>query len=122
VDLAHAAATQLDKYNLIKYDRKVGGFQVTVMGRVASHFYISHETIHTFNQYLKPNMTDIEIFRLFSLSGEFKNIHVREEEKMELQKLVGRVPIPVKEGIDEPSAKVNVLLQAYISRLKLEVG
>ena len=31
-----------------------------------------------------------------------------------------QVPIPVKESIDEPSAKVNVLLQAYISRLGLE--
>ena len=44
---------------------------------------------------------------------------VREEEKLELAKLLGRVPIPVKEHMDEPSAKVNVLLQAYISRLKL---
>jgi pre-mRNA-splicing helicase BRR2 len=31
-----------------------------------------------------------------------------------------RVPIPIKESIEEPSAKVNVLLQAYISQLKLE--
>ena len=34
--------------------------------------------------------------------------------------MISRVPIPVKEGVEEPSAKVNVLLQAYISRLKLE--
>ncbi len=44
----------------------------------------------------------------------------RDEEKVELAKLVERVPIPVKEGLDEPSAKINVLLQAYISCLKLE--
>lgn len=31
-----------------------------------------------------------------------------------------RVPIPVKESLDEPTAKINVLLQAYISNLKLE--
>ena len=37
---------------------------------------------------------------------------VREEEKLELVKLCDRVPIPVKEGIDEPAAKINVLLQA----------
>lgn len=36
---------------------------------------------------------------------------VREEEKMELAKLMERVPIPVKESIDEPTAKINVLLQ-----------
>ena len=38
----------------------------------------------------------------------------------QLQKLLERVPIPVKESIEEPSAKVNVLLQSYISQLKLE--
>lgn len=120
MDLAHTAAMILDKHNLIKYDRKSGVFQVTALGRVASHYYVSHESVHVFNDYLKPSMTEIEIFRLFSLSGEFKNIFVREEEKLELMRLVTRVPIPVKEGIDEPSAKVNVLLQAYISRLKLD--
>eukprot|EP00455_Lapot_gusevi_P039579 TRINITY_DN443_c0_g2_i2.p1 TRINITY_DN443_c0_g2~~TRINITY_DN443_c0_g2_i2.p1 ORF type:complete len:1189 (+),score=464.92 TRINITY_DN443_c0_g2_i2:195-3569(+) len=45
---------------------------------------------------------------------------VREEEKNELSKLLDKVPVPVKESIEEPSAKVNVLLQSYISRLKLE--
>jgi pre-mRNA-splicing helicase BRR2 len=34
--------------------------------------------------------------------------------------LLERVPIPVKEGVEEPAAKINVLLQAYISQLKLE--
>ena len=55
-----------------------------------------------------------------SLSEEFKFINVREEEKLELEKLLNRVPIPVKESIEEPTAKVNVLLQAYISQLKLD--
>ena len=30
---------------------------------------------------------------------------------MEVAKLLDRVPIPVKEGVDEPAAKINVLLQ-----------
>lgn len=120
LDLAHTAASILDKHNLLKYDRKAATFQVTTLGRVASYYYVSHESINVFNEYLKPSMTEIEIFRLFSLSGEFQNIHVREEEKLELMKLLTRVPIPIKEGIEEPSAKVNVLLQAYISRLKLD--
>ena len=34
-----------------------------------------------------------------------------QEEKMELAKLLDRVPIPVKESLDEPAAKINVLLQ-----------
>jgi pre-mRNA-splicing helicase BRR2 len=85
-----------------------------------------------FNSLLKPTLTEIELIRVFSRATEFKvcvmfgacadlqYVVVREEEKLELQKLLERVPIPVKESIDEPSAKINVLLQAYISQLKLE--
>lgn len=40
--------------------------------------------------------------------------------RLELAKLLERVPIPIKESVDDPSAKINVLLQAYISSLKLE--
>ncbi|XP_031639377.1 putative U5 small nuclear ribonucleoprotein 200 kDa helicase, partial [Contarinia nasturtii] len=119
-DLIHTAALHLDRSGLVKYDRKSGQFQVTELGRIASHYYCTHETIMTYNQLLKPTLSEIELFRVFSLSGEFRNINVREEEKLELQKLMERVPIPIKESIEEPSAKVNVLLQAYISQLKLE--
>lgn len=72
-----------------------------------------------YNKHLKPNMTMIDLFRVFALSNEFRLIPVRQEEKLELAKLLERVPIPVKEGVDESVAKVNVLLQAYISQLKL---
>ncbi|CAJ1373140.1 unnamed protein product, partial [Effrenium voratum] len=120
VDLIHSALTLLDKNNLIKYDKRTGQVQVTALGRVASHYYIQHPSIATYNDHLRPMMSDIELLRLFSLSHEFKYIPVREEEKVEMQKLVERVPVPVKGSTDEPSSKVNVLLQAYISKLKLE--
>eukprot|EP00977_Amphora_coffeiformis_P011173 scaffold2671_cov167-Amphora_coffeaeformis.AAC.11 len=120
LDLVHSAATILEKCHLIQYDRKSGSLHPTPLGRVASHFYISHSSMAVYNRHMRPHMSDIELLRLFSLSGEFAHITVREEEKIELTKLAGRVPIPVKESPSEPSAKVNILLQAYISRLKLD--
>ncbi|KAF6257784.1 RNA helicase, activating signal cointegrator 1 [Scenedesmus sp. NREL 46B-D3] len=120
LDLAHSAALLLDKNNLIRYDRRTGNFQVTDLGRIASHYYITYTTLAAFNSHLKPTMGDIELLRLFSLADEFKFMIVREEEKLELAKLIDRVPVPVKESLDEPSAKINVLMQAYISNLKLE--
>ena len=107
----HTACSLLEKSNLIKYDKRSGSMQATEFGRIASHFYCTHETMLTYNQLLKPSLSEIELFRIFSLSGEFRNLGVREEEKMELHKLMERVPIPVKESIEEPSAKINVLLQ-----------
>ena len=120
MDLAHTAATILEKHHLIRYDRKSGAMQATPLGRVASQFYISHSSMAVYSRHMRPNMSDIELFRLFSLSGEFAHVTVREEEKLELAKLAGKVPIPVKESPSEPSAKINILLQAYISRLKLD--
>ncbi|MFH4977102.1 hypothetical protein AB6A40_003811 [Gnathostoma spinigerum] len=119
-DLIHTASVQLDKGNLIKYDRKSGLIQATELGRIASHFYCTYETMQTFNSLLKSTCTEIDLFRIFSMSSEFKQITVREEEKLELQKLAEHVPLPIKESLEESSAKVNVLLQAYISQLKLE--
>jgi pre-mRNA-splicing helicase BRR2 len=105
---------------MIRYDRKTGVMQSTDFGRIASHYYVTYSSMQTYNQHLKPTMTLIDLFRVFALSNEFKLIPVRQEEKLELAKLLERVPIPVKEGVEEPTAKVNVLLQAYISQLKLE--
>ncbi|KAL1311701.1 hypothetical protein AAFC00_001803 [Neodothiora populina] len=120
VDLIHAAAVTLEKANLVKYDKRSGRIQSTELGRIASHYYITHNSMATYNQHIQPSITPIELFRVFALSEEFKYIPVRQDEKLELAKLLGRVPIPVKETLDEPHCKINVLLQAYISRLKLD--
>jgi pre-mRNA-splicing helicase BRR2 len=119
-DLAHTAATILEKNHLLRYDRRSGALQSTPLGRVSSQYYISHTSMGVYVRNMRPTMSDIELLRLFALSGEFGQITVREDEKLELIKLAGRVPIPVKESPSEPSAKVNILLQAYISRLKLD--
>ena len=120
VDLVHSAATALEKANLIKYDKKSGRLQPTELGRIASHYYITHTSMLTYNHHIQPMISSIELFRIFALSDEFKYIPVRQDEKLELAKLLGRVPVPIKESIEEPQAKINVLLQAYISRLKLD--
>eukprot|EP00984_Skeletonema_dohrnii_P018721 scaffold8801_cov94-Skeletonema_dohrnii-CCMP3373.AAC.1 len=116
----HTAACMLERSHLIRYDRRSGALQSTPLGRIASQYYISHSSMAMYSRHLRPNMADIDLLRLFSMSGEFTHITVREEEKLELSKLATRVPIPVKESPNEPSAKINILLQAYISRLKLD--
>lgn len=124
-DIANSALMLLDRNHLIRYDRRLGTIQVTALGRVASYYYIRYPSVQTYNEHLRPSFTDIELLRVFTLSQEFKYIPVREEEKVELGKLIERVPIPVKAGgsagtIEDTSSKINVLLQAYISGLKLD--
>ena len=120
IDLVHSAATILDKHGLIKYDKKVGVLSSTSLGQIASTYYIKPESISTYNELLKPFMGPVDLLRIFGLSQEFKYIPVREEEKQEVAKLMEKVPYPVKGAMDEGSSKMNVLLQCYISKLKLE--
>ena len=60
------------------------------LGRVAAHYYVSSQSMATYNEHLKPTMGDIELFRVFSLSYEFRHVCVREEEKLELEEGDGR--------------------------------
>ena len=119
-DIVHTAAAMLEKCHLIKYERVSGRFQSTELGRIASYYYVTYNSMSVYNQHLRPTMSMIELFRVFALSNEFKLIPVRQDEKLELSKLMERVPIPVKESVEDPAAKINVLLQAFISQLKLE--
>lgn len=78
------------KLSFIVYNVLCVYLKVTDLGRIASHFYITHDSIQTYNQLLKPTLSEIELFRVFSLSSEFRNITVRE---------VGRVQIDDDDGL-----------------------
>ncbi len=119
-ELIHSAAIVLHKAKLIKYNRKTGEMESTDVGRIASDFYVGHKTMGIYAENMHPKMGDIDLFRLFSLSSEFKHMRVREEEKVEVKKLSEIVPIPIKDAIDSPPAKVNILLQAFIACLRLD--
>ncbi|CAD6889461.1 unnamed protein product [Tilletia laevis] len=119
-DIIHSAAVLLEKCGLLKYERTSGNFTSNELGRISSHYYISYSSMATYNQHLKPHVGLIELFRIFSLSSEFRHQVVRQDEKLEITKLLERVPVPVKEAVDDPSAKINVLLQTWISQLKFE--
>lgn len=78
-DIAHSAAVLLEKCHLLKYERTTGRFQSTELGRIASHYYVTYNSMATYNQHLKPTMSTLELFRVFALSNEFKNVPVRQE-------------------------------------------
>lgn len=114
----HLAASILHENKLIKYDTQSTYFQATDLGYISSYNYVTYGTITKYNEYLKPHMGDIDLFWLFSVSEEFRFVeHLKEKE---LQRLLSSVPIPVMEGRKEPSATITVMLQAYISRWRLE--
>lgn len=119
VNMIHSAASLLEKAGLVRYDQKTGLLQATALGKIASFYYLPHQSISTYNENMRINLSQIELFRLFAMSKEFSQIVVRQGERIEMEKLVQRVPVPLRESFDEPTAKVNILLQSYISRQQL---
>ena len=75
-DIAHSAAVLLEKCHLLKYDRVSGRFQSTELGRIASYYYVTYNSMATYNQHLRSTMVKLELFRVFALSNEFKLLPV----------------------------------------------
>ena len=120
INLIHTAATLLDKYKLIVYNRNTGSLHHTELGRISSHYYIAYTSMAIYTEHLTSYTTDIDLLHIFTLSTEFQQMSVRAEEKVELNKLLDLVPIPVQNSnINNGITKCNVLLQTYISKLQL---
>lgn len=119
-DLVHSALSILHENRLVNYNAESGEVKATELGRIASYFYIGYKTMNMFNTKLKSWTTEIDLLRIFSSAGEFKYIPVRQEERLEITKLAEKCPIPIKEQPSDSLAKVNVLLQTYISRFSLD--
>ncbi len=115
-ELIQMASTTLDKNRMIRFDLRSGNMASTDLGRIASLFYISHESVHRFSTNMKPHMTPAKALDMMCLATEFEQIKVRPEEIKELDKLKTHVcPMPISAPVTDSHGKVNVLLQAYIS-------
>lgn len=115
------AALLLDKNQMIRFDEKSSVFAGTDLGRVASHYYINHDTVSLFNENLIDSMAEHDILSLLAQSNEFENINLREEEHSELESLMNNhCIIDVKGGTDSKHGKVNILLQAYVSHATID--
>ncbi|OQS02858.1 hypothetical protein THRCLA_04811 [Thraustotheca clavata] len=112
--LLKQAAETLESCRMIRFDQSRGEFALTNLGRVASHYYITHATIETFNDMLMSDMNEDTILNVICSSTEFEQVKIREEELVELDKVKKTCKFSIK-GDNSSSGKANILLQAYIS-------
>ncbi|GAA5928999.1 hypothetical protein JCM3775_006708 [Rhodotorula graminis] len=119
--LINTAAKRLVEVQMIKHDPDLGTFTPTDLGRIAARYYIRDASIEIFNKMFRPRMSEADVLALIAASVEFAQIQVRENEVEELKKLIETsCPCQVRGGTDTSGGKVNVLLQAYISRAYIE--
>ena len=76
---------------MIRFDENTGLMQFTETGRIASHLYITHETIELYNEKLHETMEDSQILGLISECHEFQNLNLRDDEVKELEDMENRV-------------------------------
>ncbi|KAJ3318638.1 hypothetical protein HDU76_000778 [Blyttiomyces sp. JEL0837] len=116
-ELIKIAAKYLHKTQMIVYDERTGYLTPKDLGRTSSSFYIRSASIEVFNEMLRPQMTEADVLSMLSMSTEFENIKVREEEVPEMKLLYKDACVcEVKGGTDTSYGKTNIMLQAYISR------
>ena len=119
-ELITTAATKLDKIKMVRFTERTGFIYPTDLGRTASHFYIKYDTIEIIGQELTPHLDDSSLFALISKAREFEQVKVRDEEMPELKILEQDCWFQVMGGPGHPHGKVNILLQSYISRKRVE--
>ncbi|GAA5961591.1 hypothetical protein JCM3765_002639 [Sporobolomyces pararoseus] len=120
--LINNSAKRLVECQMIKFDPDLGTLTCTDLGRIASRYYIRNDSIEIFNQMFRPSMSEADILSLIASSVEFAQIQVRENEVDELKAMMesDSCPCQVRGGTDSSAGKVNILLQAFISRAGVE--
>ncbi|GAA5976618.1 hypothetical protein JCM5350_006700 [Sporobolomyces pararoseus] len=120
--LINNSAKRLVECQMIKFDPDLGTLTCTDLGRIASRYYIRNDSIEIFNQMFRPTMSEADILGLIASSVEFAQIQVRENEVDELKAMMesDSCPCQVRGGTDSSAGKVNILLQAFISRAGVE--
>ena len=116
------AASTLHKCKMIRYIPDSGTLSVTHLGRVAANYYIEYETIENFNKILTNRMSKSKLLSMISQAHEFSQIQIREEELNEIETLRDTHCMihPIEGGVENTHGKVNILLQAYISKAEFK--
>lgn len=115
------AARELQKSQMIIFNETTEDMRIKDVGRIASQYYISHSSIQIFNTMMSPMAVEADVFKMISMSSEFDNIQSRDDDSIELSRLLKESVITeIEGGIDLPQTKTNILLQSYISRVSLE--
>lgn len=120
-DLIIAAAKQLHKTQMIVYDDRTDFLTPKDLGRVASNFYISHNSIEIFNKMMKQKMSEADVFAMIASATEFAQMQSRDNEQQELDQLKQfSSPCQIKSEGSSTPGKVNILLQGYISKAPID--
>ncbi|KAG8186270.1 hypothetical protein JTE90_004616 [Oedothorax gibbosus] len=92
----------------------------TVLGKVASYYYLNHKTMLIFTQKMHRDATLEEMLQILCDTHEYAELPVRHNEDSLNSGLAKLCPVEVDPlTFDSPHTKANLLFQAHFSRLQL---
>ncbi|XP_039972901.1 activating signal cointegrator 1 complex subunit 3 [Xiphias gladius] len=89
-------------------------------GRIASYYYLRHQTIGMFKERLKAEMTTHELLSILTDAEEYAELPVRHNEDQLNSQLAQQLPLQVNpHSYDSAHTKTHLLLQAHFSHAQL---
>ncbi|WWC91889.1 uncharacterized protein L201_006838 [Kwoniella dendrophila CBS 6074] len=121
-ELISQAARLLQAAKMIRYDEISNTFGISDLGRIAAKYYLRYQTIEIFNTKFNPRMSNADLFQMLCEATEFDQIQLRENEVEELEAInkSDLIPLEVAGGATDKRGKVNILLQAHVSKIYIE--
>ena len=119
-ELIRNAAKRLHELQMVVFNPQTDILITKELGRIASNFYLLHNTIEMVNLLMKPDMKFEEILGMVSNCTEFNDLKVRESEGVLLSQLAKSSPYSISGGLSSTAGKVNLLLQTSIENGYIE--
>ncbi|XP_035527998.1 activating signal cointegrator 1 complex subunit 3 [Morone saxatilis] len=89
-------------------------------GRIASYYYLKHQTVRMFKERLKPDLPIHELLSILSEAEEYAELPVRHNEDQLNSQLAQQLPLQVNpHSYDSAHTKTHLLLQAHFSHAQL---
>lgn len=89
-------------------------------GRIASYYYLKHQTIRTFKERLRAELPIHELLSVLTDAEEYAELPVRHNEDQLNSQLAQQLPLQVNpHSYDSAHTKTHLLLQAHFSHAQL---
>lgn len=112
----------LESCNVVEIDWDSQLIVPTYLGKIASYYYLSHESVSLFHNTLEENMEIKQILEMLCEASEYNDIPVRHNEEKANEKLAMLVLWDVGKDFESPHVKTNLLIQARFSELSLPIA
>ena len=120
--MVNISLSKLTLSGCIEYNSEDETVNATTLGRLASFYYLSHETIQYMNTSLLSEVPISGLIAILANAKEFFGLPVRHNEDVLNESMMHLVPIKVpKHDLENPHVKANLLIQGHIERCPLPI-